>query len=225
MNKNLPHLAVITSCTGKKALKDGITDTDLEKYADSGLLPSGFEMKKAEEMYTGMQHKLLMDGVKGYRNAGGRIDVYILSAGLGLISGDQLIPTYDFTFSGKSKKFIQSWSRKLGISEKIITAAKSADGTIFALGDSYLTAADIPSGQSFLSSLFLCAPSSAVPIGSKALRLGMPEARRFKATLVALKGLLTARILDCTRQKQDFQNTFLLNTHENILNLLENHDF
>ncbi|MBU1219931.1 hypothetical protein KKF34_07985 [Myxococcota bacterium] len=222
MNKNLPHLAVITSCTGKKALQAGLTDADLENYANSGTLPEGFELKKAEEMYTGMQHKFLMEGVKRYRNAGGRVDVYILSAGLGLISGDQLIPAYDFTFSGKSKKFIQSWSRKLGISEKIIAASKSAEGVIFALGDSYLTAADIPSDESFSTSLFLCAPSSAAPDKSKALRLGMPEARRFKATLVALKGLLTARILDRTRQRQDFQQTFLLNTHENILNLLEN---
>ncbi len=92
-------ILIITSCTGEKQHKpdDQLTLDDLrlgakhvragEKRMQEYLLPSG-------QMYTGQQHVRLMRGVESFRENCGKddeIDLWVLSAGYGLIPEDRKI--------------------------------------------------------------------------------------------------------------------------------------
>lgn len=141
---------VITSCTGEKRYKpenqlllSDFKDKETLKLKEEGLI----EYKsKAGKMYTGKQHKRLMEGVEMLREKFGRdfIDVSIVSAGYGLIDEDQVIVPYEVTFNDMNAKEIVEWANILSINHSVTQKIKDYDLVIFLLGDKYLKSVSLP---------------------------------------------------------------------------------
>lgn len=121
------RLQIITSCTGLKVALAGTQRTP------------------AEHLYLGQQHVQLMSGVKAYR-ATANLDLYIVSAKYGLVSGAFRLPAYDETFSGLGKRAIKEKANSVALPasmESVLSAP--ADATIVLPGRDYLTASQLAS--------------------------------------------------------------------------------
>ncbi|ABI68424.1 YceI family protein [Syntrophomonas wolfei] len=105
----MQRILLITACTGSKTYRpdDALRKEDFldaERFKEKSkklnpyLLPAG-------KMYTGAQHLRLNEGVLTLRKKYGdeTIDVYILSAGYGLISEDYPVWPYEITFNKMNK--------------------------------------------------------------------------------------------------------------------------
>lgn len=197
-----PHLLIITSCTGEKRFKPD-NQLTLEDFRDPNRLRDR-ESKLAEyacpagELYTGMQHLRLMEGVQALRDTLGSeaVDVEILSAGYGLISEHQKIVPYEVTFNGMKAGEVDLWGQHLGIHDAVEKRLKSADLIFFLLGDNYLRTLQLPilthPSQTFV---FLASGSAAKKIPTLdakmfVLPLSNAAAKRYRYGLVGLKGLL-----------------------------------
>jgi hypothetical protein len=94
-----PRILIVTSCTGEKSVTQerALTLADFEKGA-AHVKKREQELKEqltqAEDLYSGLQHVRLMRGVRAFREAhapngsGAMLDLWILSAGYGLVPGD-----------------------------------------------------------------------------------------------------------------------------------------
>jgi hypothetical protein len=204
------RVLVITSCTGEKSVKTEhqLTPDDFAQGADHiaqrerSLQP---HMTRAEELYTGQQHKRLMSGVHAFRGStattGHDLDLWILSAGYGLIPGDRPLAPYECTFSGMPKANAREWSTNRGIPDTFRRLVSVPyDLGIVLLGGAYLDAVqltqDIRLGG---PTLFLTGQSSARVLRSipnaHLLELTKEDTRRFHAGLVSLKGEVAGRLL------------------------------
>src|SRR4051812_23803715 len=96
-------IIIVTSCTGEKQYKP---DNQLVKH-DFESDKDAFQTRQeelaeyclpAEEMYTGQQHLRLMRGIEALRVCSVyHIDLQIVSAGYGLITGDTPVAPYECT--------------------------------------------------------------------------------------------------------------------------------
>jgi hypothetical protein len=121
------RVLVITSCTGRK----------------DGPAP-------AEELYTGDQHVALMAGVEAARERGFDIDVWIVSAGLGVVHGSTVCDSYNITFSGESQATIRRRARALNIPADVAELlAGEYDLALVLLGRDYLIASDLGNVSEF----------------------------------------------------------------------------
>jgi hypothetical protein len=201
-------IVVVTSCTGeKKSNTDrGLAKGDFErgnahvrkreKELDDHVLP-------AEEMYTGQQHVRLMRGVEAIRESDEHeLDLWILSAGYGLIPADREVAPYECTFSDMTKSETRRWGAELNVPEDFRDVlGRSFDLGLVLLGNDYLEACgldeDIATGG---HTLFFCSGSAAEQIReiekAEPVVLGNQEAGRFSCGLVSLKGELGARVLE-----------------------------
>lgn len=174
---------VITSCTGRKvALAPGATTP-------------------AERLYCGQHHVRLMRGVDYLRAAGATVDVWIVSAGHGLVHGTELLAPYEKTFQGRPTSERNAMASQLGIPRAIrAVLASRADLTIVLLGDDYLHACQLagPVEQGAPTLVFASASASlamsAIP-GLHVVAVGVEHTRQFAAGLVALKGEVGGRLL------------------------------
>ena len=174
---------VITSCTGRKvALAPGDT-------------------APAERLYCGQHHVRLMRGVDYLRRAGATVDVWIVSAGHGLVHGTDRLAPYERTFQGRRRIERDSMAIQLGIPQAISAVlACRADLTIVLLGEDYLQACQLerPVEQGSPTLVFASASASlamgAIP-GLHFVALGIEDTRQFAAGLVALKGEVGGRLL------------------------------
>lgn len=141
---------IITSCTGEK-----------KYHPDNQLVQSDFENKdtlpareselreyacSAGEMYTGMQHLRLMEGIHAVRTKLGHdvVDLYVVSAGYGLIHESKQIVPYEVTFNSMNASEINFWSTTLGIHNALNEIIGNYDLVFFLLGDKYLRAVHLP---------------------------------------------------------------------------------
>lgn len=182
MNEGL-RVDVITSCTGRKvALAPGDT------------VP-------AERLYCGQQHVRLMRGVDYLRGAGATVDVWIVSAGHGLVHGTEQLVSYERTFQGRRTIDRNAMASQLGIPRAIkAVLARRASLTVVLLGADYLHACQLagPVEQGAPTLVFASASASlamsAIP-GLHVVALGVEHTRQFAAGLVALKGEVGGRLL------------------------------
>ena len=226
---------IITSCTGEKKFspEDQLTQEDFRELAN----PQAFYEKEdslkefrtpAEDIYTGQQHIRLMKGVKGFRDKFGKesIDLWILSAGYGLMPGEQKIVPYECTFQGMKVAEIADWSEHLNIkktTERVF--AENADLNLVLLGDSYLRALNLDEETEIASpTIFLASKGSKKLIKGKGnfriITLSNKEAKRFSCGLVGLKGELTKRILKHLGEKSEKFKKKLLDTKD-VLSLFD----
>ena len=193
---------VVTSCTGEKVY-----------HPENQLLQSDFENKEnlqkreaelssfecpASEMYTGMQHLRLMEGINSLRQELGTdiVDLYIVSAGYGLIHESKKIVPYEVTFNTMNASGIKEWSNILGIHSAMNEIIGNYDLVFFLLGDKYLRAVNLPlektrPDQQIL--VFASGTSKKLVPDSKPynfIEVGQEDAKSFSYGLVGLKGFL-----------------------------------
>lgn len=202
------RVLIITSCTGEKTLDHEKAPllADFQKGAEHieqihQQLDSLFTL--AKDLYSGQQHVRLMRGIE-YSHTLDKpmdIDLYIVSAGYGLVTGDKKLPPYEVTFSGMKKSELRKWADHLHIPEDFRKAVEQPyDLALILLGDNYLAACDLDANlQLGGPTLFFCGSLQAkkFPIIDKAkiIPLKNSDAKTFSCGLVGLKGELAYRVL------------------------------
>lgn len=195
------RVLVITSCTGEKKFKpeNQLIQDDFKELARFAAREEELKPYRlpAGQMYTGMQHLRLMEGVEILRSAYGRdiLDLYILSAGYGLINEEKEIVPYEVTFNNMNAEEIKEWTRFLKINQSLSQKIKGYDLVFFLLGDKYLRALELPlEVNNNKRLLFLASKTSRKLIPKEQpyyfIEIGQAEAKSFSYGLVGLKGYL-----------------------------------
>ena len=230
-------IRILTSCTGQKRY----SPEDQLNQGDFGRLhePEAFALLEerlteyrtpAEDLYTGLQHVRLMEGLRHMRKECGpdSIDLWILSAGYGLIPGDRQIVPYECTFEGMRASEIDDWAMHLNIPQDVRQLfAEPADLVLVLLGDSYLRAIALDESVQFEAlTVFFTGRTSQKRVGGRGIArtvlLSNPEATRFSCGSVGLKGEVTKRILVRLAQGGEPFLAKLLDPATDVLDLLEN---
>ena len=195
-------MLVVTSCTGEKLYHpdNQLTQAD---FADAAtLVKREAELSEfkttAGKIYTGMQHQRLMEGIETLRSAYGKdiVDLYIVSAGYGLISEDREVVPYEVTFNTMNGNAIKEWSQHLGIHHDLGELVQKYDLVLFLLGDKYLKAVGLPfdEAKDDQKLVFFASGTSKKMIPSHApyyfVEVGQEDAKSFSYGLVGLKGYL-----------------------------------
>jgi hypothetical protein len=162
------------------------------------------QKQPAEQLYYGEQHRAVMTGVEDFRVSPrcARCDVHIVSAGFGLVSGTDLLPNYEATFSGRTKQAIRASARGLEIPEAAERwlHAPEVDLKLALLGNEYLTACAFTWDKPPPSPTVLFCSMKAARFIPELPRLcvvplSAADARRYGQGLISLKGKLALRLL------------------------------
>lgn len=206
------RILVITSCTGEKSVSSERALT-LQDFAQGRRHVARREKElkdllcPAEALYTGQQHVRLMRGVQAFResrlsgNGDDVLDLQILSAGYGIVSGEDRLAPYEATFQGMPKGELREWARELGVPAAFRKrVAAPYDLGLILLGDDYLSTCELDDSVEFGGpTLLFCGGSTRkrLPdlVNVRPVVLSNPEAKRFSCGLVALKGELASRLL------------------------------
>ena len=200
------RVIVVTACTGQKADSSASLlrtrdfargATHIEKHHRR--MPDA--LRRAENLYRGQQHVRLMRGVEAARAAGWEVQVSIVSAGYGVVSGDKLIAPYECTFKGMSAVERRAWGNRLGLREAVQAAlATPAELSVVLLGDDYLDACAFGEDLTLGSpALVFCGAGAALRLppveGLRCIALHRHDTKRFSCGLVGLKGEIARRLL------------------------------
>lgn len=202
------QIRILTSCTSTKAVSctDPITAEDFEQGSahveDREEALSEF-LRPAGEMYTGKQHRHLMEGVRAIRRkrTDVRINLAIISAGYGVVSEEQPIAPYERAFNGRSKADIQDLAQRLSIPRDVRQfLAGPTDLILVLLGEKYLQAIDPDEIVSFGGPTLLFCSGQAVKSlpnwkAVEKVSVTRETAKRFSEGLVWLKGYLAKQLL------------------------------
>lgn len=193
---------VITSCTGEKKYSPQNKLIQEDFIDKENLKNKEFQLKEfqvaAGEMYTGMQHLRLMEGIKLLRDKfdDNIIDLAIVSAGYGLLNENDEIVPYEVTFQNMKAKEITEWSSNLKIHEDVNNLIKDYDIVFFLLGDKYLRSIQLPleNAKEDQKLIFLASKTSRKQIPDYKpyyfIEVGQDDAKSFSYGLVGLKGYL-----------------------------------
>jgi hypothetical protein len=204
------RLVIITSCTGLRSATHPrrLTAEDFRKGAEhvaTRELELSDVCAPAEELYSGLQHQRLMRGVKSFRcsqeRQGSSLDLWIVSAGYGIIPGDRRIAPYEASFAELRKARIRAWADFLGIpvgTRRVLE--RPYDLGLVLLGDAYLEACSLDTFTRVRGpTLLLCGSHSAERVPSlpslRTVVLSTDDAKRFSCGIVGLKGEVAARVL------------------------------
>jgi hypothetical protein len=211
-----PRVLIITSCTGEKRFKPD-NQLTLEDFKEPVRLQQR-EAALAEfacpagQMYTGMQHLRLMEGVQLLRQALGQdtVTVAILSAGYGLVEENRAIAPYEVTFNGMKGHEVDAWAQYLKVHEALEKAIQGYDLIFLLLGDNYLRAINLPIEiQPEQTLIALTSQGSAKFVkGLSAKTFVLPltnqDAQRYSYGLVGLKGFLFRRFASAAGKEPDW---------------------
>jgi hypothetical protein len=203
-----PRVLVLSSCTGVKAENNGpsLAASDFARgrsYIEGRHRRDlAASLTAAEDLYRGQQHLRLMRGVHAARSAGTiDVDLRILSAGYGLVRGDDPLAPYEFTFQGMPRKHRRQWARDLAIPDAARAAlSSSADLAVVLLGDEYLDTCALDATLTLGGPTFVfCGAQAALRLPTlpklNIVRLGTEHTRAFRCGLVGLKGEVGGRLL------------------------------
>ena len=203
---------VLTSCTSAK--KYNPTNLLVIEDFDSsdGLTRRIEELKnyktEASEMYTGIQHISLMQGLKKVWSRYGVsvVDLYIISAGYGLLGRNDIIVPYEVTFSGMTDKQILERSNFLDIHKQVESLIEQYDLVLFLLGREYIIALRLPFHVSnTVTQIFLIGPTYRKLIPDLPNTFLVPAGRdlaaQLRTTRIALKGVLLHRLCETVYQE------------------------
>ena len=194
-------ILVITSCTSWKKHKPANQLQPEDFLSTERLAAKSTELKSYEtaaaEMYTGRQHTLLMTGLEQIRESYGQkvVDLYIISAGYGLLNESDVILPYNVTFAGLRKTELVACSNRLQLHERVETLTDNYDLVFFLLGAEYVQALQLPfKVPEAVTQIFLLGTGSKnlVPNlpNTHFIPAGMPLARKLRTTNMALKGFV-----------------------------------
>ncbi len=224
-------LLVVSSCTGEKDVRDcpyPLTERDFDD--PTTLLRREAELSRwalpAVRLYTGWQHRYMIDGVNAIRRKFGSVAcaLKIISAGYGLVDEDRSLVPYEATFQHKRTRWIRERAQRLGIPQALQRAIRNFEVVIFLLGKEYLIAVHpsslvpVPNPR-----LIFLAPNAKLPFHPDAtiVPAGLEETR-FGAGLVALKGKMFELFAYGLCGRRDAWNDVLTDpTAETFLRLVE----
>lgn len=198
------QITVITSCTDSKAVSTPhqLTLTDFQQgqeHVRRREAELGPWMRSAGQMYTGEQHVRIMQGVNRARYAGHSVQVYIVSAGYGVLAEDQRIAPYEATFTTMSRSEAAGWAQTLQIPASIAELLRRpADRVLLLLGERYMEAGCLETTTSIAAPTWvLCnkTVASRLPRGMTPVELLQTDTTVFGAGMVGLKGEIGARML------------------------------
>lgn len=201
---SLPRVLVVTSCTGEKQTDPphGLSHVDFLKgkaHLQKRELELQAFMRPAGELYTGMQHLQVRQGMQVLHEAGIPVRGVVVSAGYGVVPWDRQLAPYDVTFSTMGKRELDDWAKALRVRETLEEELRDADLVVFLLGEAYLRAAGLPQRALTARSdqaLFFVLSAALVPrLARHKARQGTfgvrnQEAKDFRCGLVGLKGKL-----------------------------------
>ena len=164
-------ILVITSCTSTKKHKPD-NQLQIEDFCSPNRLAERTADLKpyevpAAKMYTGQQHKLVLEGLEQVRGdcAESDIDLSIISAGYGLLRADEPIVPYDVTFTGLRVKALLARRDALELHRKVGNLIKDYELVFFLLGREYVRALQIIfENPSEATQIILAPPSWNQPI-------------------------------------------------------------
>lgn len=202
-------ILIITSCTGQKATDDAgrLTLADFQRgqeHVRRREASMSALRRLAREMYTGDQHTRLMEGIKAVmatEPVALTVDLWIVSAGYGLIPGHQPIAPYECTFNGMPAGEKRSWAEFLGLRsafERVV--ASTYDLGVLLLGEHYLKACRLdPSVKFYAPAVAFCGSTVQAPkvANLRIVPLVEEHTRAFSCGNVGLKGEIAARLLAC----------------------------
>ena len=135
-------ILILTSCTAKKKFNppnlltmDDFKSKDLLRTREQELEQY---QTKAIDMYKGLQHTNIIDGVNQLRIHDIPVDVAIISAGYGLLLENDMIVPYEVTFNNMKSTELNEWSSYLNITHDVNELIKSYDIILVMLGNKYL---------------------------------------------------------------------------------------
>jgi hypothetical protein len=140
------RILIISSCGKGKSVSqpDQPTCSDLnsKEKRESQKKKFSTNLKPAGELYTGQQARSIFNAVSILKKRH-FVDYFIISAGFGFVSEEELLPPYECSFSNLKVSQIKEMSRNLNISEEIKkNVQKDYDLIYLALGKDYFTALD-----------------------------------------------------------------------------------
>lgn len=199
------RIVVISSCTGDKSVADAraLTRADFQKgpaHVEKRERQLEDKLTPASQLYSGQQHVRLLRGLTSV-NGAFTVDLFILSAGYGLVRAERLLAPYECTFAGMSAVSLRKWADRLAIPESVRAAlAPPYDLALILLGDSYIKACALDDSLKLGGlTLLLCGQGAARRLPSlpllRIVPASTPEASLFRCPLVGLKGELAARLL------------------------------
>jgi hypothetical protein len=195
-------MLVIGSCTGDKKVRDCPSPLTQPDFDD----PSQFRRREVElsawalparELYTGWQHRYMMNGVDAIRHRFGisACSVKIVLAGYGLVDEKQRLVPYEATFQGQRPKWIRDRSEKLGIPTAVRQAVVGFDVVLFLLGKEYLVSIHPPLSPEVNQRFVFFTSNVELPFhpDSTIIPAGRNETR-FGAGVMTLKGKMFERL-------------------------------
>jgi hypothetical protein len=224
------ELLLVGSCTGEKDVQDCpylLTETDFDD--PSALLRREAELSRwalpAVRLYTGWQHRYMMNGVNAIRQRFGSAAcaLRIISAGYGLVDEDRNLVPYEATFQGKRTRWIHDRAQRLGIPQDLRQAIRDFEVVIFLLGKEYLLSTHPPVVPDVSQRLIFLAPNAKLPFHQDCtiVPAGL-EATRYGAGLVALKGKMFELFADGLSGRPEAWNEVLTDpSAETFMRLVE----
>lgn len=213
-------ICVITSCTGEKKYSPSNKLIREDFFQQETLITRSNELKeyaqKACDMYIGAQHINLMEGYNLLKLAlkYNSLDLYILSAGYGVIPFDKIIVPYNVSFNDFSDKEIKDWSRFLHVHRDLNKLVNKYDLVFFLLGDKYLKACELPLELTNSSTKLIFFSSS---VSKKVLpyyepyykiKAGLEEAKDYSYGLIGLKGYLFKLLCKEIKENENLISNF-----------------
>ena len=231
----MTKVLVISSCTGMKTHKPVNQLTKADFLDPKRLRTREEELSEyalpAAKMYTGAQHLRLFEGVSTLRGKYGEdcLDVYIVSAGYGLISEHRTIAPYELTFNTMGKKEIRQWSQFLNIHDDLNKLIADYQIVFFLLGEKYLSAIELPleGVRENQRLIFLAAPGQIKNLPREKayywVKAGEEEAKAFSYGLVGLKGQMFKLLAQELSQNEPEMQAEIYQQPEKINLLLDKH--
>jgi len=189
-------IRVITSCTNRKAIAApaGLETAKLPE------LQSPTTVVAAERLYAGGQHRRLMAGVDMLR-AHRPVEVWVISAKVGLVSGETQLAPYNESFTSLSRETLRERADALAIPSDVRRLiARPAALMLMLLGNDYFDAARLDSSAVWGGpAVAFVSPSRAIEFPADPLLRVVPvsqaTAKAWSLPLTLLKGELVQRIL------------------------------
>ena len=229
-------IQIVTSCTGRKRVHsrkqllfdDFLKSDDHIHKRESSLkhccLPAG-------EMYTGQQHVRLMAGLEAIRSMKSSnivVELYIFSAGYGLIHENRRIAPYDCTFNHLSSAQSGELMRRTKCADRFEEVLRQEnDFTLILLGNAYLKLLNLSSPLQVSSpTLFFAGEKVSAQLrlsdSVQTLSLTNQDAQRFSCGMVGLKGEVAARILRSIAIDTRIVNSLMTNPSKTLDEIAEN---
>jgi len=149
--------------------------------------------------YVGLPQRRLGPGIGVARRAGVAVDLWVLSAGYGLVHEHMSVVPYDHSFNGMSKDELQAWSSHLCLPDTVPMFLEApADLRLVLLTDPYLRACQLaPDLTLGAPTVFVVSRRMAgrVPAGAMTWVVERGDVRRFSTPAVALRQEIGARAL------------------------------